>query len=705
MERVNLGYSTKNIAIPKRNKYLKCLLRRTENFLRAVRWRTFFYLNPDIKTASKENYGFNSTKSPPRITELKQFEDGLLSIIQNIKFRYTPNTFQQQLANDVSGISNSDKLLVPADKTTNYYKTEVREYVKQLDDNISTAYKKSDSAVESEILHSDAKIAVELDLADRIDTMAKKEAFITFKDHKPGFLNNPKCRLINPTKSEIGIISKRILDRIIPVVKNTARLNSWINSNEVIDWFKQSGCPQYSFICFDVCDFYPSINQELLTAAISFASQFTHISQQEKEIIFHAKKSLLYNNSTPWCKRGDNPNFDVTMGSFDGAETCQLIGLYLLSDIQNTIPNINVGIYRDDGLAISRSTPRLAELTKKKLCSIFHRHGLKITIEANQKRINFLDLTLNMTTMESGPYIKPGNNIVYVNRKSNHPPVILKNIPVGINQRLSNISSNATIFDRAIQPYQQALLKSGYDFKLQYSPAPPRSSTKKRRRNILWYNPPYSQSVSTNVGKKFLSLLDRCFPRGHLLHKILNRNTVKISFSCMPNISHTIAQHNKKLLRDSAANQTTPQRNCNCRGGIDNCPLNGECLTKSIVYQATVVRADNSAVQTYIGHTANSFKSRYSSHLSSFNHANHKTATTLSQYIWKLKDDNITYSISWKIVALCQPYAPTTKHCNLCITEKFFIIYRDGMATLNSRNELMNACRHRRRFLLANAIT
>ena len=71
----------------------------------------------------------------------------------------------------------------------------------------------------------------------------------------------------------------------------------------------------------------------LLKAAISFASQFVCISQQEIEIIFHAKKSLLYNNSTPWCKRTDTPNFDVTMGSFDGAETCQLVGLYLLSDI------------------------------------------------------------------------------------------------------------------------------------------------------------------------------------------------------------------------------------------------------------------------------------------------------------------------------------------------------------------------------------
>ena len=218
-----------------------------------------------------------------------------------------------------------------------------------------------------------------------------------------------------------------------------------------------------------------------------------------------------------------------------------------------------MGIYRDDGLAICKSTPRQAELTKKNICSIFRSHGLKITIEANQKTVNFLDLTLNMPAMESSPYTKPGNNILYVNKQSNHPPAVLRNIPAGVNQRLSNISSNATIFDEAARPYQQALHKSGYDYKLKYMPTKDQPNARKRKRNILWYNPPFSQNVHTNIGRKFLSLLDTCFPPGHQLHKVLNRNTVKISFSCMPNIASTISQHNKQHVTKFSAQQHQTQ--------------------------------------------------------------------------------------------------------------------------------------------------
>ena len=59
------------------------------------------------------------------------------------------------------------------------------------------------------------------------------------------------------------------------------------------------------------------------------------------------------------------------MGSYDGAEVCELVGLYLLSQMQDL--NINTGLYRDDGLAITRQTLREVEMTKKKLCKIFRK--------------------------------------------------------------------------------------------------------------------------------------------------------------------------------------------------------------------------------------------------------------------------------------------------------------------------------------------
>ena len=95
------------------------------------------------------------------------------------------------------------------------------------------------------------EIARKLHLEDRFNTTAKREAFITLKDHKPNFANNPTCRLINPAKSEIGKISKQILDRINKSVLNHFHLNQWKNTKAVLNWFngiQHKG--KHSFIAF-----------------------------------------------------------------------------------------------------------------------------------------------------------------------------------------------------------------------------------------------------------------------------------------------------------------------------------------------------------------------------------------------------------------------------------------------------------------------
>ena len=97
------------------------------------------------------------------------------------------------------------------------------------------------------------------------------------------------------------------------------------------------------------------------------------ISKAEEEIIIQCKRSFLFLNSEIWEKKGEN-NFDVTMGSFDGAETCELIGLYLLSKIQ--FRNINPGQYRDDGIISTTLSPRCAQKICEKIVKIFKEHGL-----------------------------------------------------------------------------------------------------------------------------------------------------------------------------------------------------------------------------------------------------------------------------------------------------------------------------------------
>ena len=140
MEQVNLGYSTKNIPVPSRKNYLQELISSTESFIKNIRWRSYFFLNPNTKPKHKDAFGFPSTKPPPYVPELKELEDGMLNIIQNIKFNQYHNKFQAEINKDVKNIKECDKLLIAADKTTNFYKIEPKQYEKLLISNITKDY-------------------------------------------------------------------------------------------------------------------------------------------------------------------------------------------------------------------------------------------------------------------------------------------------------------------------------------------------------------------------------------------------------------------------------------------------------------------------------------------------------------------------------------------------------------------------------------
>ena len=702
MEPLNLGYSSKNIPTAQPQEYLKCLIEKTESFLRRMRWKAFFFLNPQVVPPAKETFGFNTTKSAKPIAEMNEFENGMLNLIQNVEFKNNNGEFQNKLSHDAKEIKTDGKLLIAADKTTNYYHMDPTSYNELLENNITKAYKKTSDTTTSTIITEEKKIASNLDLADRIDSIAKKDAFVTLKDHKPNFSNRPTCRLINPSKSEIGKVSKQILERINKKVVTKTKVNQWKNTESVINWYKAiPNKSNYSFICFDINEFYPSISEDLLRKALDFASQYDTITEQEKDIIINAKQSLVFHNNTPWCKKDSNSLFDVTMGSHDGAETCELVGSYLLSELSSKYGN-QIGLYRDDGLAVFNESPRNIELIKKDICKLFSKFNLTLTIEANKKTVNYLDITLDLNTGKYRPFNKPNNKPLYVHHQSNHPPSIIRNIPEAINRRLSNISSDKDSFEAAIPPYQEALRISGYDYQLRFHPTPP-TNKRTRHRNIIWFNPPYSANVTTNIGHRFLKLIDDCFPKENILSKIFNRNSLKLSYSCMPNIKSIIGAHNKSVLSkyQTESSGETKTKECNCRRKED-CPVTGKCLSEGVIYQATVTRTDNMAQETYIGLTDNQFKTRYRNHTSSFRNASYKNSTELSKYVWQLKDSNIQFSIKWSILRKCKSYSNISKRCNLCLHEKYIIICQPQKCTLNKRNELVSTCRHRKKFLLCN---
>ena len=203
-------------------------------------------------------------------------------------------------------------------------------------------------------------------------------------------------------------------------------------------------------------------------------------------------------------------------------------------------------------------------------------------------------------------------------------------------------------------------------------------------KEILHLNPPFSLSVKTKIGDEFLRALDECFPSYHPLSKIINRNTVKLSYRCMPNIKQSINRHNQQVQKGrTAANAIA---GCNCLADRE-CPLNGNCLTKEVIYRADVVEEDGTT-QTYTGLTGSTFKERYYGHTSSFRNRDENHSTTLSSHIWNLEDTGKRFELKWRIIDRGKKFNPSNRKCNLCLKEKYHIIFQPSGASLNKRSEL-----------------
>ena len=185
--------------------------------------------------------------------------------------------------------------------------------------------------------------------------------------------------------------------------------------------------------------------------------------------------------------------------------------------------------------------------------------------------------------------MKPNSVPLYINRNSNHPPAIIKQLPKSINKRISSLSANHSLFESTAPVYRDALERSKYNEPFKYQPSAnsneARTSSKTnsiRRRNVTWFNAPFSKSVKTNVGRTFLNHIDKHFPPSNPLHKVFNRNSVKVSYSCMENIKSTISNLDYKLL----SNDLLASAQCNCKN-VKECPLDGKCLVKNIVYRVS----------------------------------------------------------------------------------------------------------------------
>ena len=265
----------------------------------------------------------------------------------------------------------------------------------------------------------------------------------------------------------------------------------------------------------------------------------------------------------------------------------------------------------------------------------------------------YLDITLNLYNGTVSPFRKQNQNPRYVNIGSNHPSQVFKHIPNGIEHRLSINSSNIDIFEQSKQDYEKELKDSGYNIKLSYKNNTETSNTYKRKnrpRRILWFTPPYNMEVVDKLGSEFFKLLKRNFPVTNPLNKIFNKNNIKLSYSCMPNINSIINKSNTIKLNKEQYNE---KPKCNCNNKTE-CPLKGKCRYECIVYKVEVYNSEPQNCKNkkvYFGSRQGAFKQRYYNHKTSFTHKKYKHSTSLSNYVWEIKNrQGIDPILKWEIV-------------------------------------------------------
>ena len=163
----------------------------------------------------------------------------------------------------------------------------------------------------------------------------------------------------------------------------------------------------------------------------------------------------------------------------------------------------------------------------------------------------------------------------------------------------------------------------------------------------------------------------------------------------MKNMGSIIAAHNNKILSAKPTSEI-PTRLCNCNRN-NPCPLDGKCLSQSIVYKATVT-APSAPDKVYFGLTANTFKERYGGHKHTIETDRSYNPTALSGHVWKLKDRGLSPSIRYEIAHKATSYQCGSRKCDLCIFEKTAIALANTESLLNKRSEIVSTCRHRANF-------
>ena len=311
------------------------------------------------------------------------------------------------------------------------------------------------------------------------------------------------------------------------------------------------------------------------------------------------------------------------------------MGLYILNILTRIISPEQLGLYYDDGLIyIPNSNGPNSSSIQKKIIRAFKFLGFKIEVSSNNKIVNFLDVTLDLSNNSYKSFIKTDQHPSYINVNSNHPKTIIKQVPKAVNLRIRKLSANEKIFKESGKIYIDALKNSGFKEEFTYleenmpndinKEKNKKYDHKNRKRKIIWFNTPFCRLASINIGKYFFKLIDKHFKHDNILHKIFNRKMLKISYSCTENIFQIINNHNKEIIKEFQ-NQTNNNNNnkqnefiCKTR---NDCPMNGLCNSCNVVYKGIIYPKENiNDRKTYIRISSTKWKIRFANHKYSFSH-------------------------------------------------------------------------------------
>ena len=176
-------------------------------------------------TMCNDYFGLPSSKSAPKINEMKSFEEDVVRMVSSVEFKHVKDHFLNNIAEDLKKVNSSQNVFVFADKTRNLYETAPDEYNKLVTENITKSYKLGSKILTDDINSKLQKITSKISIGDRIDTMATRNAFVSLKDHKDNFDSHPKCRLINPLMIKAVLLSRLAMTQ--DSIRNTHTQMLW----------------------------------------------------------------------------------------------------------------------------------------------------------------------------------------------------------------------------------------------------------------------------------------------------------------------------------------------------------------------------------------------------------------------------------------------------------------------------------------------